>query len=318
MVLALSVLLVLSGCSGGETEQKTSFPEKSIDMTILFAAGTSPDLLGRQLADLAQKELGQPIVVNNRVGGGGAVGYQYVLNQPADGYSIVWNSSSISTTYYQGNLPKGQDYSAFRGVAMITNEPSAISVRADAPWKTLDEFIQYAKENPGKVSVVNAGVGSFNHITAVALEEAAGVKFNHVFTNQAAVTVLLGGQVDAIVNTVADISKYHLSGQVRMLGVIGEERVDAVKDVPTVKEQGIDLTLSMYRGIAVPKDTPDDVVKILEQAFIKAAQSETFKEYADKNGIVIDIRGAEEFDKYMAEQDAQIAQLMEKMGLRKQ
>lgn len=319
VVMLVVLVLIVAGCAKGPgAADAPKFPTKSMDLTILFAAGTSPDLGARQLADLVQKDLGQPVVANNRVGGGGAVGYQYVLQQPADGYNMVWNSSSISTAYYQGNLPANQNYQSFRGVAQITNEPSAVSVRADARWQTIDEFIQYAKEHPGEVSIVNAGVGSFNHLTAVALEEVTGAKFNHVFTNQSSVTPLLGGQVDAVINTVADISKYHLSGQVRMLGVIGDNRVEAVKEVPTMKEQGIDINLMMYRGIAVPKDTPDDVVKILEASFMKAAQSEEFKAYAQKNGVTIEVTGAADFDKHMAEHDKQIAELMQKMGLKKQ
>lgn len=322
IVLAVILTLILTGCSSSkpadQSAKKTDFPKKNIDLTILFAAGTSADLGIRQLVDIVQKDFPQPIVCNNRTGGGGAVGYQYILSQPADGYNIVWNSTSISTSYYQGNLPKDKNYQSFRGVAGITAEPSAISVKADAKWKTLQEFLDDAKANPGQLKVVNAGVGSFNHLTSVALQEAAGVKFNDIFNNTNSMPLVLGGQADAVVNTVADVATYAKSGQVRVLGVIGNQRVEAVGDVPTVKEQGVDLELMMYRGIAVAKDTPDDVVKVLEDAFIKAAQSDTFQEYAKKNGVVINIMGSADFDKYMADNDAQMAVLMEKIGLKKQ
>lgn len=322
IVLAMILMLIASGCSNSKpadtTAKKNDFPKKNIDLTILFAAGTSADLGIRQLVDIIQKDFPQPIVCNNRTGGGGAVGYQYVLGQPADGYNIVWNSTSISTCYYQGNLPKERNYKSFRGVAGITAEPSAISVKADAKWKTLQEFLDDAKANPGQLKVVNAGVGSFNHLTSVALQEAAGVKFNDIFNNTNSMPLVLGGQADAVVNTVADVAKYAQSGQVRVLGVIGTQRVDALKDVPTVKEQGVNLELTMYRGIAVSKDTPDDVVKVLEDAFIKAAQSETFQNYAKKNGVIVDIRKSADFDKYIEENDKQMADLMQKIGLKKQ
>jgi len=175
VALLLMVSLLIAGCTGGNTgktedEQKAiDYPTKAIDMTILFGAGGAADVVGRKLADLASKNLGVSIVCNNRVGGGGAVGYQYVLSQKADGYNIVWNSSSISTCYYTGNLQPGQGYDAFRGVAMITEEYSALAVRADAPWKNLKEFVEYAKAHPGEVTVANSGVGSFNHLTAAAI-----------------------------------------------------------------------------------------------------------------------------------------------------
>jgi tripartite-type tricarboxylate transporter receptor subunit TctC len=321
IVLVTILMLILPGCGSKGSDSAAAqkkFPKKSIDFTLLFAAGTSSDLAARQLADIAQKDLGQPIVCNNRNGGGGAVGYQYVLTQPADGYNIVWNSNSISTCYYQGNLSANQNYKAFRGVCNLTSEPYAIAVKADAPWKTLQEFLDYAKANPGKASLVNGGVGSFSHLTAVAFEQAAGIKVNHLFNNSNPVTVVLGGQADALMNTASNVTTYAQSGQLRILGVVANKRVETLKDVPTVKEQGVDLDLMMYRGIAVAKDTPDDVVKILEEAFIKAAQNATFQEFVNKSGSVIDIKGAAEFDQYMAQEDAKMAELMQKIGMKKQ
>jgi tripartite-type tricarboxylate transporter receptor subunit TctC len=189
IVLVTVLMLVVSGCASSKGTdagaKKSDFPKKSVDLTILFAAGTSADLGIRQLVDIMQKDFGQPIVCNNRTGGGGAVGYQYVLGQPAAGYNIVWNSTSISTCYYQGNLPVDQSYKSFR-------------------------------------------------------------------------------------------------------------------------------------GIAVKKDTPDDIVKILEQAFINAAKSEKFQTYAKNNGVLVNIMGSADFDQYIADNDKQMAELMQKIGLKKQ
>ena len=230
----------MTGCAGGDTE-KPEFPTKVIDMTILFGAGGGADIVGRKLGDVASRELGQPIVANNRTGGGGSVGYQYVLNSEANGYSIVWNSTSISTSYHQGNMPEGKDYSAFRGIAKITDEASALAVKADAPWDTIEEFIAYAKENPGEVTVANSGVGSFNHLNAVLIEQATGAKFKHVPMDAAtSTTSLIAGRVDAIVNMAFDIIQQEQAGNIKALAVVAKERQDSLPDVPTFIERGFD------------------------------------------------------------------------------
>jgi len=320
IAVVISALLVLTaGCNAGGEKAAPKFPTKPLDMTVLFGAGGGADVVGRKLADLASKELGQPIVANNRVGGGGAVGYQYVLNADPDGHNIVWNSTSISTTYHQGNMPKDKGYDAFRGVAKITDEASALSVKADAKWKTIEEFIAYAKANPGKVTVANSGVGSFNHLTAALIEQAAGVQFKHVpMDAKTSTTALLGGKVDAMVNMVFDTIQQEQAGTIKALAVVADKRQDSLPNVPTFKERGINTDLTMYRGIAVRKDTPDDVVKILEDAFVKAGQNQEFKDFAKQYGISVNILGAKEFDTYMKEQDDTVAKAMELIGMKKQ
>ena len=312
-------LLLTTGCTADENKQKNEYPTKAIDMTVLFGAGGAADVIGRKLADGASMELGQPIVANVRVGGGGAVGYQYVLAQDPDGYGIVWNSTSISVTYHQGNMPQGQDYSAFRGVAKITEEASALAVKADAPWKDLKEFVEYAKANPGEVTVANSGVGSFNHLTAAAIEDALGVEFKHIpLDSKESVTAVLGGRADAMVNMAFDAIPQVSAGEMRALAIVGTERLDAMPDVPTMTEEGYDVDLLMWRGIAVPKDTPDEVVLKLEDAFLKSANSDEFKDFAEKYSVTVAPTTGAEFDAYMEEQDKLIADIMDKIGLKKQ
>ncbi|WP_258358721.1 tripartite tricarboxylate transporter substrate binding protein [Moorella sulfitireducens] len=325
LVLALS----LAGCGGSKQADSGSkndgakqgttveFPTKPIEMTVLFGAGSGADLLARKVADLAGKELGQPIAVVNRTGAGGAVGYSYVKDQKPDGYNIVWNSNSINTAYHQGNMQF--DYKAFAGVAELTTEPVSIAVKADAPWKDINEFIEYAKNNPGKVRIGNSGLGTFTHLTAVALENKTGAKFTHVpFGQGLAVSSLLGGKIEASSQLPAEIMSQVKAGQVRILAVTGEERLASLPDVPTFKEKGIDLTLSLWRGIAVPAGTPQPVIAKLEAAFKKVAESQEFKDFAAQMGANIEFRGASEFDAFIAQQDKELAALMEQIGMKKQ
>ena len=131
-------------------------------------------------------------------------------------------------------------------------------------------------------------------------------------------TALLGGKVDAIVNMAFDVIQQQDAGTMKALVVVGPNRLEQLKDVPTMKELGYDLDLMMYRGIAVPKDTPDEVVKVLEAAFVKAGNDPDFKAFAEKYGVILDVKGAADFDALMADNDKIVAEIMDKIGIKKQ
>ena len=294
-----------------------AFPDKPVELTVLFGAGSAADLLARKLAELAGKDLGQPVAVVNRTGAGGALGYTYVKGQSPDGYALVWNSNSVSTAYHAGNMKL--DYTAFAGVAALTSEPVSLAVKADAPWKDIRELLTHAKANPGQVRLGNSGRGSFTHLMAVALENRAGVKLTHVpFGRELAVTTVLGDKIEASVQLPAEIMTQVTGRQVRVLAITGDKRLASLPDVPTLKESGIDLTMSLWRGVAVPKGTPEAAIARLERAFTQAAQSAEFREFATRMGAVVDVRGAKDFDAFMARDDRDIAALMEQIGLKKQ
>ena len=311
-LVALAVLLLIAAPAGA-----AEFPTKPVELTVLFGAGSAADLLARKLADLAGKDLGQPVAVVNRTGAGGAVGYSYVRSQPPDGYSIVWNSNSVSTAYHAGNMKF--DYTAFAGVAALTSEPVSLAVKADAPWRDLRELLAHARGHPGQVRIGNSGRGSFTHLAAVALENRAGAKLTHVpFGRELAVTTVLGEKIEASVQLPAEIMTQVTGKQVRVLAVSGERRLPSLPDVPTFKESGVDLTMSLWRGVAAPKGTPEAIVARLERAFVHAAESAEFREFATRMGAGVEIKGAADFDRFMAADDREIATLMEQIGLRKQ
>ncbi len=257
--------------------QEPPFPQKApIEITVLFPAGSSADVTARLLADGMSKQLGgAKVLVINRPGAGGAIGYKYVASQKADGYSIVWNSNSISTTFHSGMLPF--DYHEFDAVARVLVESPVIAVRGDAKWKTLAELIAEAKSRPKQVTVGNSGIGSHTHISSVALFKAAGAEAIDVpFGAAQVVPSLLGGQVDAVVQLPAALSGYVKTGQVRLLAALTSARDPALLDVPTAREQGINVSLEAWRGIAVPKGTPKAAVAALEGAIRRTAESADF------------------------------------------
>ena len=312
-VVAALTLVVVSVMAAPAAD----FPDKPLELTVLFGAGSAADLLARKLADLAGKGLGQPVAVVNRTGAGGALGYTHVKGQSPDGYALVWNSNSISTAYHAGNMKL--DYTAFSGVAALTSEPVSLAVKADAPWKDIREFLAHAKANPGQVRIGNSGRGSFTHLMAVALENRAGLKLVHVpFGRELAVTTVLGDKIEASVQLPAEIMTQVTGRQVRVLAITGDKRLAGLPDVPTFKESGVDLTMALWRGVAVPKGTPEAMIARLERAFTQAAQSAEFREFATRMGAVVEIRNARDFDAFMAKDDRDIASLMEQIGLKKQ
>src|SRR5215470_6319522 len=175
------------------------FPNgKPVEMTVMFGAGSAADVTARHLADGMAKLLAVPVPIVNRTGGGGAIGYSHVKQQRPDGHSIIWNSNSISSTYHSGVL--AFDYTAFDPVARVSIETPVIAVRADAPWKTLKELVEYAKANPGKVRIGNSGAGSHTHFSSSALFITGGAKVVDVpFGEGQAVVNLLGSRIEGIV-----------------------------------------------------------------------------------------------------------------------
>ena len=179
--------------------QAQEFPQRSpLEITVLFPAGSSADVTARMLADGMSRQLNQRVLVVNRPGAGGAIGYKHVASQKPDGYSLVWNSNSISTTYHSGQL--AFDYTAFDPVARVLVESVVLAVRTDAKWKTLPDLVADARARPKVISVGHSGVGSHTHLSLAALTHAAGVEANEVpFAVAQVVPSLLGGHVDAVV-----------------------------------------------------------------------------------------------------------------------
>jgi tripartite-type tricarboxylate transporter receptor subunit TctC len=309
-------LLLFAFCFSAQA-QEAPFPQKgNIEITVLFPAGSSADITARVLAEGMGRQLGVNVLVVNRPGAGGAVGYKYVAAQKADGYALVWNSNSISTTYHSGQL--AFDYKAFDPVARVLVEAPLLAVRSDAPWKTLGELIADAKARPGKITVANSGTGSHTHISSVALFKAAGVEVNDIpYGVQQVVPNLLGGHVDSTVQLPGALSSHIKSGAVRVLAALIPRRDPALPDVPTAAEQGVDVSLEAWRGIAVPKGTPIGVIAVLEHAIRRTVESAEFVRSAEKYAVRPAFLPADEFGRLIAKEDAELARLMQLIGLKK-
>jgi tripartite-type tricarboxylate transporter receptor subunit TctC len=297
--------------------QDVPFPQRNpIEITVLFPAGSSADVTARLLADGMSKQLNQRVLVVNRPGAGGAIGYRYVAAQKPDGYALVWNSNSISTTFHSGQLPF--DYQAFDAVARVLVESVVIAVRADARWKSLGEFIAEAKAKPRAISVGHSGIGSHTHISLAALFSATGTQVNEVpFGAAQVVPSLIGGHVDAVVQLPAALSAPVKQGQARLLAALIPARDPALPDVPTAKEQGVDVSLEAWRGIAVPRGVSKQTISILERSIRATVESAEFLKSSEALGVRPAYLGADEFGSLIAREDADLARLMQAIGLKK-
>src|SRR5438477_9190657 len=309
------IFLLLVACAAWA--QEPQYPQRGpIEITVLFPAGSSADVTARMLADGMARELRQRVLVVNRPGAGGAIGYKHVAAQKPDGYALVWNSNSISTTYHSGQL--GFDYQAFDAVARALVESPVIAVRADARWRTLRDLLDDAKTRPRALSVGHSGIGSHTHLCLIALAHAAGVEMNEVpFGAAQVVPSLIGGHVDALLQLPAALAGPVKQGQVRLLAALIPKRDPALADVPTAREQGFDVSVEAWRGIAVPHGTPRPVISVLEAAIRTTVESGEFQKASENLGVRPAFLPAGTFSELIAKEDVALSRLMLLIGLKK-
>jgi tripartite-type tricarboxylate transporter receptor subunit TctC len=295
--------------------QQPAYPAgKPIEMTVMFGAGSAADVTARYLADGMARRLNVPVPVVNRTGGAGVIGYSHVQKQKPDGYSIIWNSNSISTTYHSGTLPF--DYQAFEAVARVSVETPVIAVRPDSPWMTLKDLVEYANANPGKVRIGNSGTGSHTHFSASALFGEATV--THVpFGEGEAVVNLLGSRIEGIVQLPVAVVPHVKSGDLRVLAVLGDKRDPIFPDVVTATEAGYSVALDLWRGIAAPKGTSKAIVAKLQNAIKQTVESQPFADAGKAIGFTPAYLSSDDFGKLIARDDAKLVQVMTDLGLKK-
>jgi len=305
---------LLGSAIGLASPALADFPEKPVEMTILF--GGSAQTVGQILADGMSKALGSPVVAVSRPGGGGAIGYSHVNGTDADGYSIVWNSNSISTVHYQGNIPF--DYKAFAPIARIGSEVPVLAVSTKSGWTDLKSMAEAAKAKGQPLKVGVSGLGSFTHLAAAALFDKLGVKVVYIpYGEGRAPAELLAGRVDAAIQWPGQFIPHVQNNTIAMLCSTGMEKIAIEIDVPTCHEAGAtDLNVTMWRGLAAPAGTPDDVIAKLQDAAKATVEDEAFANAARNLGFEPGFLPAAEFGELIASDDAVISELMTTLGLK--
>ena len=299
-LLCLLVLLLLAVPWTATAED---YPDREIELMVPWSVGGSTDTVFRTLITVLPKHLKAPVIIVNRPGGGAVPGYTEAMTKKNDGYYfLAWATPTITKTHMT-KTPYGAD--TFAPVINIVKAPIWILVPADSPYQSLKDLLDDAKARPGKVNLGNAGAGGGTHMIALAFEKAAGVEFNHVPHKGGGPTVIaaVGGHVDAISVGPPEGVPQVKSGDLRCLAVFADERLDMFADIPTAKEQGVDFSLGQWRGIAAPKGTDPDKIKLIHDAVKATMEDPDFIELAKKGGIFLDYKGTEDFVEWTKNQD---------------
>jgi len=327
LIFCLSMLLV-TGCGGqkgsstsgsasGSTNAKVDYPKKDISMICPWGAGGGTDAILRALCKSAEKDLGKTITVSNVTGGGGATGHAAIMKAKPDGYTIGMITFELNSMPPQKMAPF--TYKDFDPIIRVNTDAAALTVKADAPYNTLQEFIEYAKAHPGEISIGNSAPGSVWHIAAGLMAQKTGIEVKHVpFEGAApAVTALVGGHIQAVSVSVAEVRAQVESGQLKILGIMDDKHDALFPDVKTFKEQGVDVVFGTWRGIAVPKGVKPEVKKAIVDAFTKAMKDQEFVDFAKKMGLTLAYQDPDQFAKYLEENADLVDKTMDAIGLKK-
>ena len=296
--------------------QSGPYPNRPIELIVPAGAGGGTDVLARVFSDVARKHLSQPITVVNRPGASGMIGHGEMINAKPDGYKIAVVFAEIVIVPHMGGSKLS--YEDFMPIARLNADAAAVTVRADAPWKTIEEFLAAAKAKNGAMTMGNSGPGSIWHLAAASIEEKTNVKFNHVGFGGAAPAVLslLGGHIDAVAVSPGEVATHVQGGKLRTLAVASDKRVKGFESVPTFKERNLDVAIGTWRGLAAPKGTPADVIAVLSEVARKCADEPAFKEGLDRLSMGWSYGNAETFRANMKRDNDYFKDLVGKLGLK--
>jgi tripartite-type tricarboxylate transporter receptor subunit TctC len=289
-----------------------SYPTRPVHLDVQVAAGGSPDIVGRLIAQWLSERLGQPFVVDNRSGAAGNIATEFVLHQPADGYTLLlaMSANAINPSVYtdlQFNFMRDAE-----PVASISTIPLIMEVNPSVPAKTIPEFIAYAKANPGKINMASGGVGSPLHVAGELFKMMAGVDMVHVPYRSEALALpdLLAGQVQMMFGVMPASLGYVRSGKLRALGVSTLKRQELLPDVPAVAEFLPGFEASGWYGIAVPKGTPVQIVDTLNKQINAALADPTMKQRLADLGCDMFSGSPADFGKFIADETAKWAKVV--------
>ena len=294
-----------------------AYPDKPVTVICPWTAGGGTDVLLRALSKSAEKYLGQTITVANQTGGAGAIGHNAIRTARPDGYTIGMITFELNSLPPQGLVPF--TWKDFDPLMRINSDPAALTVRADAPYNTVRGFMDYAKSHPGEITIGNSAPGSVWHIAAGLAAEKTGVQVKHVPFDgaQPAVTALVGGHIKAVAVSVAEVRGQVQAGNLKILGVMSAERDKIFPDVPTFKEQGVDVQFYTWRGLGLPKGVPPAIKAKIADAYKKAFDSQEFKDFAAKASLNLAYQDSAEFAKFLDQNYKDVSAVMKSLGLAK-
>lgn len=293
----LALLVTLVTLILGSVAAAQEFPTKSIELVVPYAPGGSHDGTAQALASVAHQYLGQPLLVVLKPGGGGAIGSQYVIRAKPDGYTLMLGGTGPNTIFAMvQKAPIGPDQ--FTSIARINYSPAIFSVRAEAPWKSFREVIDYMKKNPGKFNFANTGPWGAGDFPMRMVARAAGVEYNSIPFDGGgpALLAVLGGHADgSFLYTVQLLSQIG-AGKMRALAVSDARRHRDLPNVPTLRGEGVDVVFTQWRSVLAPKGIPQAIAGKLEAAFKQMTEDSSFQALIKQLGDEIQFQGGKEFE----------------------
>ena len=292
------------------------YPSQPITLIVPYGPGGGTDIIGRVISQVLPTYTKTPVVVVNRPGATGTVGTEDVKQAAADGYTMLLNDSgAMSVKPLTSKLPYSRE--DFSVVASINETPFILTVAKDRPYKTMHEFVEYARENPDKVTFATAGIGSPFHIAMEEIADVAGIKVKHIPAPGTgdAVTMVAGGHVDAVVSYPNAVLTQIEAGMIVPLGISSEGRTDQLKDVPTFTESGVDYVGRGWKAIFVRSSVPEDRRKTLESAIFEMGKDPDFVSLMEKSGETVVVRSGAEFTKIWNDEFARFDKILKKTGM---
>ncbi|WP_294554830.1 tripartite tricarboxylate transporter substrate binding protein [uncultured Mailhella sp.] len=311
---ALLACLVL-GVSCISADAAPKFPRRNITLIVPSGPGGGCDLVARNFATYFEKYIGKTVVVSDRDGGGGTVGTSALVHSRPDGYTMgvtVIGSVLMQPLYGSTDYTKDD----MRPLASITRVPSMIAVNKSCGIKNYEEFVAWAKAHPGELKISVAAAKGLPHLSVESFVRAAGIEVKVMPYKGAnpAVAACLGGHTQAFVGGPSETLIHCQSGEMIPIAVFTDERLPEFPDMPTFKEKGLDISWSVWRGLAVPKDTPDDVCRILEEAIEKTVKDEGYIAGLKKVGEDYAYKNAADTKVMWNEEGAMLEQLIKDLG----
>ncbi|HEX3501978.1 MAG TPA: tripartite tricarboxylate transporter substrate binding protein [Xanthobacteraceae bacterium] len=300
-ILLLSQLLPVTFVAA----ENAAYPDRPITMVVTFAAGGSSDVLARAAADALSKGLGQPVIVDNRPGAGGHIGAEAVAHAAPDGYTILFGTNGtlgIGPALYK-NLRYDPEHD-LAPVGLLHKLPLLLIVNPSVPAKNLTELIDYAKHNPGAISFASAGVGSASHLAGELFKEQANIDILHVpyKGGGAAVTDLISGRVQMMIETIPNALPLVRNGQMRAIGVTTKERSKLAPDITSLAESGLpDFDISAWTGLFAPAGTPPAIVDRLNAETQKIAGDKDYVARIEAMGTDVSSSGPQAFGKFVGD-----------------
>ena len=292
-----------------------AFPSQPINLIVPWPPGGGSDIAMRLVADSATRKFGAPVVVVNKPGAGGTIGLKEVTLSKPDGYTV--GMLATGAIFSQYNNPSANAMSDFEVIAFFGDDPALISASAKTGFKTLADFINFAKANPGKIKNGNDQPGGSSYITAALMEKKLGVRLIKVPYAGFAPTVqaLLSGEIDTVTVPAPDIAQHHKSGAARILGVASNKRHFLAPDVPTFREQGVDFIAGAWRAIAGPKSIPPERLAVLEAKFLEALRDQDFQDKAKTAGFIVEPMGRADTARRLVQEDNDMYPVFLEAGL---